>query len=341
MTVVAPYKALALQVSCFAINHLNAAQARERIKQSINSIGKQIKASKAFIGQDLLLVVLPEYFLTGFPMGETTAEWQEKACIHYSDEYMQLLQEIALDNKIFFSGNLYEKEDFFPQYYFQSSFIIAPEGKLILRYRRLNSMYAVTPHDVLDDYLKHYGADSLFPVADTSIGKLACLSSEEIMYPEIVRCLALNGAEVICHHTSEVSAVTPSHKNIAKLSRAIENMCYIVSANSAGIFDYSIPSNSTDAHSQIINYEGIKLVESGHGATMVANATLHIDALRAHRQRSGMSNYLSRQRNELFLPTYSKTIYPANTALHNTATRQHFINTQQQVINKFFTDDTR
>ena len=333
-TTIQPYKALALQISTEAINAcVDYAAAKPLMFQAIDRVCKQIKASKAFIGPDLKLVVLPEYFLTGFPMGESITEWRDKGCIDMEGDVYDAIKKIAIDAQIFLSGNVYERDPHFPELYFQASFIIDPLGELILRYRRLNSMFAPTPHDVLNKYIEVYGKESLFPVAKTTIGNLACIASEEILYPEIARCMAMNGAEVFLHNTSEVGSLMQTPKNIAKLARATENMAYVISANSAGINKYAIPANSTDGHSQIVNYEGLKLCEVGFGETMVANATIHIDALRYHRNRPGMANYLSRQRFELFASTYAQTIYPANSLLdNNNPDRSHFIQTQLSVI---------
>jgi predicted amidohydrolase len=328
-----PYKALALQVTTEAVNSCaNYTAAKEKMMQAITRISKQIKASKAFVGSDLQLVVLPEYFLTGFPMGESITEWRDKGCIDMEGDVYDGIKKIAVDAQIFLSGNVYERDPHFPDLYFQACFIIDPKGELILRYRRLNSMFAPTPHDVLDKYIAVYGEESLFPVAKTAIGNLACVASEEIVYPEIVRCLVLNGAEVILHNTSEVGALTPTPKNVAKLARATENMAYVVSANSASITGYAIPAASTDGHSQIVNYEGVKLIEAGFGESMVANATIHIDALRQYRNRPGMGNYLSRMRMELFAKTYQQTIYPANSLVNKNPDRSHFVQTQLGVI---------
>ena len=335
MTFIQPYKALALQVSCKSINSCTSNEAAsEKIFETIYTIEKQIKASKAFIGQDLKLVVLPEYFLTGCPMGETMEQWKEKACIAMDGKEYAALKKIAIDAQIFLSGNVYELDNNFPDLHFQTSFIIDTSGELILRYRRLNSMFAPTPHDVLTKYIEVYGKESLFPVAKTTIGNLACIASEEILYPEIARCLVMNGAEILLHSSSEVASPIPTQKNIVKLARAIENMAYVISANSAGIMGYAIPANSTDGHSQIINYEGVKLCEAANGESMIANATIHLDALRHHRNRPGMSNFLSRQRFELFADTYSKTVYPANTLIDKKAERSHFIEMQKMVIEK-------
>jgi deaminated glutathione amidase len=328
-----PYKALALQITCTAVNDCTTkAATAEKMFATIDRAGRQIKASKNFIGQDLKLVVLPEYFLTGFPMGETMEEWQGKACIEAGGPEYAALKQLAADAGIFLSGNVYELDNHFPDLYFQTSFIIDTQGELILQYRRLNSMFAPTPHDVLDRYIEVYGRKSLFPVAKTEIGNLACIASEEILYPEIARCLAMEGAEIFLHSSSEVGSPMPTQKNIGKMARAIENMAYVVSANSAGISGYAIPENSTDGHSQIINYEGLKLCEAGYGESMVANATIHIDALRHHRSRPGMSNFLSRQRFELFAETYSRSMYPANSLAEKTPDRAHFTNLQKEVI---------
>lgn len=327
-----PYKALALQTSCEAINRYDVLESKLKIRTAIAKINAQIKASKGFIGQDLKLVVLPEYFLTGFPLGESITEWQEKACVEMNGEEYDLLNKVAADNNIYLSGNLYELDKHFPDLYFQTSFILSPEGKLILRYRRLNSMFAPTPHDVLDKYINVYGKEALFPVVNTPIGNLACVASEEILYPEISRCLMLNGAEILLHSSSEVASPLATQKNIAKQARAIENMFYVVSANSAGITNYDIPANSTDGHSQIINYEGLKLCEAYTGESMVANATIHIDALRHHRNRPGMSNFIARQRMELFSDAYNQPIYPANSLLTKKAERSHFVAQQKNVI---------
>ena len=245
----------------------------------------------------------------------------------------EALSKIATDNQIYLSGNAYETDPHFPDLYFQTSFIINTEGVLVLRYRRLNSMFAPTPHDVWDKYLDVYGLEGVFPVAKTDIGNLACIASEEILYPEIARCLAVRGAEVFLHASSEIGSPMLTQKNIAKQARAIENMAYVVSANSAGIADIAIPFASTDGSSKIINYEGLQLCEASTGESMVANATIDISALRHHRQRPSMSNFLARQRFDLYAETYANTIlYPANTLLDKKADRSHFVLTQKKVI---------
>jgi predicted amidohydrolase len=330
------YKALALQTTCYAVNAARSrAEVAERMQTGIRRIGQQIRASKAFIGPDTRLVVLPEYFLTGFPMGESIETWADKACIEPDGPEYRALGALSKELNLYIAGNAYELDEHFPGLYFQTNFVTAPDGAVILRYRRLNSMFAPTPHDVWEKYLEIYGYEAVFPVVKTEIGALACIASEEILYPEIARCLMLRGAEVFLHSTSEVGSPLLTQKNVAKLARAIENMAYVVSANSAGIAGIDIPFASTDGGSKIVDYEGRILAEAAQGESMVAHTTLDLEALRHARRRVGMGNFIARQRLELYAPAYAaQTLYPANSLAGVLPERSHFVKTQQQTIQK-------
>ncbi|MEM7283373.1 MAG: nitrilase-related carbon-nitrogen hydrolase, partial [Pseudomonadota bacterium] len=199
-------------------------------------------------------------------------------------------------------------------------------------------MFAPTPHDVWDKYLDLYGAEAVFPVADTELGRLACCASEEILYPEICRAHVLRGAEVILHPTSETASNDLTPKDLCKRARAVENLVYVVSANSGGVIDSPILENSVDGMSKVIDFHGRVLTSASVGESMIAFAELDIGALRRYRNRPGMSNTLSRQRLELFKDTFNNNqVYPANTLLdsngeHQVPDRSHFVNTQRQSI---------
>lgn len=297
---ITPYAALALQMRCHAVNDCRTAiDARERIRASIERCDGLIRGSRQFIktysGDETRLVVLPEYFLTGYPRGEDPAEWRAKACLHPDGPEYELLGESARGNGVWLSGNAYETDDNFPDLHFQCSFIIDPSGELILRYRRQISMFAPTPHDVLARFLEIYGEDALYPVADTEIGRLACVASEEILFPEISSELARRGAEVICHSSSEQGSLQPTPKNIAKRARAFENQAYVVSANSAGIAGPGFPEDSTDGHSQVVDFKGRLLAEAAFGESMCGFAELDIEALRRERAKTAMLNIPARR----------------------------------------------
>lgn len=308
------YKALALQTECKAVNRRSSrTESQTLINDTIARIRGQIFSAKAFHGPDLKLVCLPEYFLTGFPTGESAQEWQAKAAIEMDGPEYALLGKLAADANIYLSGNAYEIDPNFPELYFQCSFIIDPTGQVALRYRRMISMYAPSPYDVWDAYLDIYGLDAVFPVLDSPLGRLAALASEEIRYPEISRILACKGAEVIMHPTSEAASTQWTYKNVAKLARAQENQCYIISANSAGITGTALAAFSTDARSQIVDDRGIILAETPGGESITACADIDITALRYRRARNGMDNMLARQPMGLYAQVFGQLdMHPPN-----------------------------
>jgi predicted amidohydrolase len=333
------FYALALQTEVQAINGCSSRDdARLVMAANIERLSKEISASKKFIGPDTRLVVLPEYFLTAYPLGDSIAQWADRACLDMDGSEYDALSRIAQDNDIFLAGNAYELDAHFKGLYFQTSFIIAPNGDIVLRYRRLNSMFAPTPHDVWDKYLDIYGLEGVFPVAKTEIGNLAAIASEEILYPEIARCLAMRGAEIFVHSTGEMGNVSNTPKNICRAARAVENMAYVVSANSGSITGHQLPASATDGRSAIIDYQGRVMVESGWGPTMTAHSQIDLNALRAHRRRPAMGNTLARQRFEAFAQSYAELgSQKANALLDEDGTirvpeRQHFIKTQTQAI---------
>lgn len=333
------YRALALQTACHAVNNcVDTPAARSMIRAAIDRIHAETVASKQTAGGDVRLVVLPEYVLSGPPLTESLPEWAERAALAPDGVEYQRIAEIAVDAEVYLAVNSYETDEHFPGVYFQACVLFGPDGAVRYRYRRLNSMWSVTPHDVLDRYLAVYGEDSLFPVADTEIGRIAPIASEEILYPEIARCFAVRGAEVFAHSSSEVASALLSPKNIAKRARAIENSAYVVSANTAGVFGTALPPASGDGGSQVVDYRGNLLAAATQGPSMAANAELDLSGLRAFRRRVAMENMLARQRFEVYAPTYAgRTIHPANT-VDGVPDRGHFRSTQQRVIERLVAD---
>ena len=84
------YQALGLQMDCAAVNMLSLEDARRSIIDTIARTEGLIAGShgflRSFVGGAIRLVVLPEYFLTSFPLGESIQAWQAKACIEI-DQY--------------------------------------------------------------------------------------------------------------------------------------------------------------------------------------------------------------------------------------------------------------
>jgi hypothetical protein len=97
-----------------------------------------------------------------------------------------------------------------------------------------------------------------------------------------------------------------------------------------------MPLASADGNSALIDWKGNVMAESNSGETFTAFGDIDLAALRRARRKPGMTNYLSRQRLELFAATYAGTVQPANTLLKEGAAlipdRDHFRRVQDEVI---------
>ncbi|MEQ9111100.1 MAG: nitrilase-related carbon-nitrogen hydrolase [Rhodospirillaceae bacterium] len=335
------FSAAALQLATYSLaRYPDRESARASMASMLDYVSEKVRGVKRWLGPSMKLIVLPEYLLTSFPEGEPVQQWADKAALDVDGPEYEHFGRIAQDNKLFLAGNAYETDKHFPGYYFQTSFILDPSGDVILRYRRLNSMFSPTPHDVWDKYLDLYGLEAVFPVAETEIGRLAPIASEEILYPEVARCFAMRGAEVFTHSSSEFSSPEQTQKDAAKICRAVENVAYVISANTGGIRDTDLPPDSSNGGSRIIDYRGRVLRVSGPGESSGASAEIDLGALRRARRKTGLNNPLVRQRFEAYAESYAKHVFqPANSLLKQdgslrTPKRAHFEATQQKVIAK-------
>lgn len=346
VTDTAAFSAMAMQLTARSLERLpDAAAARAAILAHIAEIESQIRTSAIFVAQysglPVKLVVLPEYLFTSYPGRISIPDFAARVGFAADGPEYEALGGVAQRLGMFLSGNAYETDAAFPDFYFQTSFIVAPSGEVLLRYRRLLSMFAPSPHDVWEAYLDKYGLEGVFPVARTEIGNLACIASEEILYPEIARALALRGAEVFCHSSSEIGSPLATHKDIAKQARAFENLAYVVSANTAGISGTAMPLASADGNSQVVDWKGRIVAQSGDGETFTAFAAIDLAALREARRTPAMTNYLARQRPALFAQGYAAAAAPfrgPDGMMENgqpaVPDRDHFQRAQAEVIER-------
>lgn len=257
------------------------------------------------------LVVLPEFVFQGPPRATPVSQWIEKACTTIPGPITDKLAEVARRRGIYIAGNHFEVDPRWPDRYFNSSFLLNDKGEVVLRYRRINTASWTSPHDILDDYREAYGEDGIFPVVDTELGRLAIFPCGEIVVPELSRVLMMRGAEVLLHPDN--GGVTPRNE-AAKVCRAAENMCYLVSANVAGGIGFSADGSELGGRSQIVDYNGHKVAfDDGAAETSKVSAMIDIAALRAARRDTSMGNMLLRSRFEMYRDYYGKAeFYPPN-----------------------------
>lgn len=259
------------------------------------------------------LVVLPEFVFQGPPRATPVSQWIERACTTLPGPITEPLAELARRRGIYIAGNQFEVDPRWPDRYFNASFLLDDAGAVILRYRRINTASWTSPHDILDAYRQAYGEAGIFPVAETPLGRLAIFPCGEVNVPELSRVLMLRGAEVLLHPSNEPISL---RAECAKVARAAENMCYLVSANVAGGIGFSVGGVEQGGCSQVVDFLGNRLVYEQDPAETTVSAVIDIAALRTARRDTGMGNMLLRSRFEMYRDYYAAAaFYPPNALL--------------------------
>jgi predicted amidohydrolase len=258
------------------------------------------------------LVLLPEFALQGPPHGLSVAAWIEHACCAIPGPITEPFQIFAQQNRIYIGGHQFDCDQEWPGRYFNTCFLIAPNGDVVLRYRRINTAAFPSPHDFMDAYLARHSMGEVFPVANTELGRIAMIPCGEINVPEVARVFMMQGAEVILHPTN--SPRRPAQE-AAKIVRAAENMVFIVSANVAGSIGFSYDGTVLGGRSHIVDFLGRTLAyEDSNEETVEASALIDVEDLRAARKKdTGTANPLLRARWEMYRPFFATaSFYPPN-----------------------------
>jgi len=260
------------------------------------------------------LVVFPE-FAHAAPVYAGVRELAEKLAVPIPNEHTDRLERKAREHDVYIqSGSMIEQDRAWPGVVFNTTCLIGPEG-MLYRYRKVNPWIPfevhASPHDVP-------GYDEpLFPVADTEIGRIGCAICYDWLFPEAIRQLAANGAEVLARVSAYMdpwgSAEPMNWWTTINRARAIENTAYVVAANQGASLDH-YPPYSWPGGSQIVDFDGRLLADAtpGPGERIVV-APIDISALRHERATRRGHSMLAQLRTEAY-PVYADHRYPPDSA---------------------------
>jgi len=274
------------------------------------------------------LVCFGEFGIGGKYAAKTTVEEVKKyEAISIPGPETDILAAKAKQHGIYITACNHENDPALPDNFMNTAFIINPKGKIILKYRKVDTQFGCAPHDIHDKYLNPItGTRDYFPVVDTEIGRLACMICADIGSPEIPRIYALKGAEVLLHcnggHVGEID-------RIKIRARAADNTIYVVTDNRAGevllskkVGDIRLPirlgAGSGCGGSMIIGPYGKIIKEANGTSPQLVSGPIDIMDLREKRQmwlKGGVGNYVARRRTEMYEPHFSRTIFPPNGVL--------------------------
>ena len=256
------------------------------------------------------LVVFPE-FAHAAPIVATVAELRDRLAVPIPNEHTDRLHRKAREYDIYIqSGSMLEVDPRWPTVVFNTTALIGPEG-ILYKYRKVNPWIPyelhASPHE-----LPGYD-EPLFPVADTPIGRIGCAICYDWLFPEAIRQLAANGAEVMLRVSAYMdpwgSTEPMNWWSLVNRCRALENTAYVVAANQgASLAHY--PPYSWPGGSQIVDFDGRIITEAtpGPGERIVVGP-IDVTALRHERATRSGHHMLAHLRTEAY-PVYARHQYP-------------------------------
>lgn len=194
------------------------------VAANLDRAGALLAAAAA---QGARLAVLPELCTTGYFIGERLAELAEPVPGPATDR----LGAIAARHGLYLAAGIAERgEDGF---YYDSAVLLGPDGRLLGCYRKIHLFSAEKQF--------FYSGDrpALF---DTPYGRVALTICYDLVFPEYIRALVLQGAQLILNCTDWITNEWQTSKGwsgevVSRLAatRALENTVHVAMANRTGV----------------------------------------------------------------------------------------------------------
>jgi len=306
MTVTERYYAACCQLDL--PNPTDRGQIKTRVDRMLEVIDHAVIGYEPFF--EVRLVVFPE-FAHAAPIYPTVEELTEQLALPIPNEHTDRYQKRCRQLGIFLqTGSFIEMDDRWPGHLFNTTCLIGPDG-ILAKYRKVHPWIPWEVHTSPSD-LADYEAP-LFPVAETEIGRMGAAICYDWLFPEAIRQLALQDAEVMIR----VSAYMDPWGTAQPLDwwtsvnrvRALENMAYVVACNQAASLSH-FPPFSWPGGSMIVDYDGriMSQTDPGPGEQIVVGP-IDLAALRHERERRRGHHMLSHLRTEAYTG-YQHPIFP-------------------------------
>ena len=289
-------------------NPIERRQMRSNTDRMLQMVDAAVEGSAPFL--PVRLVVFPE-FAHAAPVFQTVQELLAKLTVPIPNEHTERLIAKAREHDLYIqSGTMLEEDPKWPGVVFNTTCLVGPNG-MLYRYRKVNPWIPYEVHSSPHD-LPGYD-EPLFPVADTPIGRLGAAICYDWIFPEAIRQLAANGAEVLIRVSAYMDpwgATDPMDWwTTVNRCRALENMAYVVATNQgASLKRY--PPYSWPGGSQVVDFDGRLLAQASPGpGERIVVAPIDISSLRHERATRQGHQMLAHLRTEAY-PLYRERRYP-------------------------------
>lgn len=235
------YKFAICQIKVVADKELNISKATAMVREAAAAGAK--------------VITLPEMF---------NCPYENKFFPAFAEEYpggetMQALSEMARSNQIYLvGGSIPEKEE---ANIYNTSFIFGPDGALLGRHRKMHLFDVELSSGLTFKESDTLGAGQEVTVVETAYGKIGVAICYDMRFPELMRLMALSGADLIILPGAFNMTTGPAHWEITLKMRAVDNQLYVAGASpardaSAGYVAYG-HSLVADPWGEIVSIAGV------------------------------------------------------------------------------------
>lgn len=241
-----------------------------KVEDNLIAMGKFV--DRICAEQKVNLIVFPELATTGYELGLRFTDVAERV----PGPAVNLLAQRAADYSTHIVFGLVTKEKVESTIY-NAAVAIGPDGEFLGEYRKLH-----LPGEERLAFRPGYR----LPVFETTFGHIGILLGWDLAFPETARCLALDGAELLCvcanwgHSPAEEKEGFVAEWRTYVQARALENALYVVAGNRIGEeYSYQFFGDSMVVGPRGEVYASIDEEIEGY-----AIATIDLDAVRKTRE---------------------------------------------------------
>ena len=176
--------------------------------------------SKIASQQKVDLIIFPELITSGYELGVKFTELAQRV----PGPAINLMAQRAADAGVYIAFGLASKEKV-ESILYNSAVLVGPEGELLGSYNKVH---------LKGEERMAFREGFKMPVIDTGeIGKIGLMLGWDLAFPEVARCLTLEGAELVCVLANWETTNIDEWKTYVR-SRAYENTVYVAAANRVG-----------------------------------------------------------------------------------------------------------
>ncbi len=213
------------------------------------------------------LIVFPELIITGYECGVRFAQLAQRV----PGPSVNYIAQRAHEQGVHVAFGLPTKERV-ESILFNSVVLIGPEGDVVAHYRKL--------HLRGEEQMLFRPGFRLEP-AETPLGMIGLQAGWDVYFPEAVRSLCLDGAEIILVSAAWTADRAEEWRTFIS-SRAAENACFVCAANRVG----EEPASTFGGESMIVGPRGQVIVDLDESTEGYIVARLSLDEVRRIREET-------------------------------------------------------